>query len=225
VAIRQRVVAQLRNVAEELARGVADGLGMTELPDPLPSVLERAPKAEVQTSPSLSMFARPGQVGINTRRIAILVADGVDGEALTRLHAGLGAQGAVPRFVGIKLGDVQSGKGDPIAAEVSLEAAPSVVWDAVVLPDGQAGVAALSRSGHALEFIKDQYRHCKPILALGAAGSLLEAARIPAKLPSGAEDPALLRFRESGGDTALEAFVQAITRHRCFERETDPPIV
>ena len=39
VAMRQRVVAQLRNVAEELARGVADGLGMTELPDPLPSVL------------------------------------------------------------------------------------------------------------------------------------------------------------------------------------------
>ena len=32
--VRRRVVAQLRNVAEELAQAVADGLGMTELPEP-----------------------------------------------------------------------------------------------------------------------------------------------------------------------------------------------
>ena len=44
-AVRERVVAQLRNVAEELAQAVADGLGMTELPEPLPKVLPRAPKA------------------------------------------------------------------------------------------------------------------------------------------------------------------------------------
>jgi catalase len=100
-----------------------------------------------------------------------------------------------------------------------------VLWDAVVLPDGQAAVATLSRTGQAVEFVKDQYRHCKPMLVLGAAGSLLEAARIPAKLPSGADDPALLKFKDSGGTAALEAFAQAIVRHRCFERETDPPMV
>jgi catalase len=225
VAVRERVVSQLRNVAEELARGVADGLGMTELPDPLPSLLKPVPKAEVETSASLSLFARPGQEGIKTRHIAILVADGVEGDALTRLHAGLAEQGAVPRFVGIKLGEVQSARGDPIAVEVSLETAPSVLWDAVVLPHGQAAVATLSRSGHAIEFIKDQYRHCKAILVLGAAGSLLETAHIPAKLPSGAEDPALLKFKESGGDAVLKAFAEAIVRHRCYERETDPPMV
>jgi catalase len=225
VAVRERVIAQLRNVAEELARGIADGLGMTELPEPLPTLLQRAPKAEVETSPSLSLFARPGQEGIKTRRIAILVADGVDGDALMSLHTALTEQGAVPRFVGIKLGEVQSTRGDSVAVEVTLETAPSVLWDAAVLPDGQAAVATLTRTGQAIEFIKDQYRHCKPLLVLGASGSLLEAARIPTKLPSGAEDPALLRFKDSGGTAALEAFTQAIVRHRCFERETDPPAV
>ena len=43
-AVRKRVVAQLRNVAEELARAVADGLGMTELPDAAPE--SAGPNAE-----------------------------------------------------------------------------------------------------------------------------------------------------------------------------------
>ena len=69
-AIRERVVAQLRNVAEELAQAVADGLGITAMPAPLPSLIKRPPKAEVQKSPPLSLFARPGTEGIKTRRIA-----------------------------------------------------------------------------------------------------------------------------------------------------------
>src|SRR5687767_1008215 len=99
-AVQQRVVAQLRNVAEELAQAVADGLGMTGLPDPLPKMPGRSPKPEVQASAALSLFARPGTQGIKTRRIAILVADGVDGAAALRMHQALTEQGAVPRFVG-----------------------------------------------------------------------------------------------------------------------------
>ena len=83
-AVRQRVVAQLRNVAEELAKAVADGLGFTELPQPLPKVLKRSPKAELDRSDALSMLARPGEVGIRTRHVALVVADGVDGEAAAR---------------------------------------------------------------------------------------------------------------------------------------------
>src|SRR5687767_4374441 len=110
-AVQQRVVAQLRNVAEELAQAVADGLGMTGLPDPLPKMPGRSPKPEVQASAALSLFARPGTQGIKTRRIAILVADGVDGAAALRMHQALTEQGAVPRFVGIKLGAVRTSAG------------------------------------------------------------------------------------------------------------------
>ena len=34
-----------------------------------------------------------------------------------------------------------------------------------------------------LEFIKDQYRHAKPILALGTGADLLESAGVPSALP------------------------------------------
>ena len=80
VAVRERVIAQLRNVAEELAQAVADGLGMSDAARAPAKCSKRAPKPEVEQSAALSLFARPGQQGIKTRRIAILVADGVDGE-------------------------------------------------------------------------------------------------------------------------------------------------
>jgi len=224
-AIRERVVAQLRNVAPELAKALADGLGIADLPDPLPRVLKQTPKAEVESSSSLSLFARPGQEGIKTRRIAILIADGVDGGMLARLHAKLLEEGAVPRFVGVKLGQVKSEKGDPLDVEVTMETAPAVLWDALVLPDGRAAAEALMRSGHVIEFIKDQYRHCKPILVVGSSRSLVEWANLPAKLRSGKPDPGLLLAGKEDSSESIAAFIQAIASHRSFERETDPPIV
>jgi len=224
-AIRERVVAQLRNVAPELAKALADGLGIVDLPDPLPRVLKQTPKAEVESSSSLSLFARPGQEGIKTRRIAILIADGVDGGMLARLHAKLLEEGAVPRFVGVKLGQVKSEKGDPLDVEVTMETAPAVLWDALVLPDGRAAAEALMRSGHVIEFIKDQYRHCKPILVVGSSRSLVEWANLPAKLRSGKPDPGLLLAGKEDSSESIAAFIQAIASHRSFERETDPPIV
>jgi catalase len=224
VAVRERVVAQLRNVSEELAQGVADGLGMTELPDPLPKVLESAPKAEVRESPALSLFARPGADGIMTRKVAILVADGVDGNAASTLHKLLVDEGAVPRFVGIKLGQVESTGGEPIEVEISMEAAPSVVWDAVAIPSGERASQALSVSGHAIEFLKDQYRHCKTILVMGDAAAVLDEARLPATLPTGEPDEGLISH-DGDVESAFGIFAAAIQQHRHFARETDPPLV
>lgn len=106
-----------------------------------------------------------------------------------------------------------------------MEAAPSVVWDAMIVPDGEAAAKALANSGHALEFLKDQYRHCKPILLLGAAATLLEKAGIPAVLPSGDADSGLLRYDGSKTKEAMGEFILALGRHRHFARETDPPRV
>ncbi len=224
VALRRRVLAQLRNVSEALAAKVADGLGM-ELPDPLPRLLADAPKPEVENSPALSLRARPGELGIKTRRIALLVADGVNGEAAVRFHAALAEQGAVPRFVGPKLGTVAVTSGEPIEVEITLEAAPAALWDAIVLPDGEAAVASLSGEGHAREFMKDQYRHCKPILTLGASADLLELAGILPTLPTGERDSGVLQFPADEHDGALAAFVDALAAHRNYARETDPPRV
>ncbi|HEX2870912.1 MAG TPA: catalase [Polyangiaceae bacterium] len=221
-AIRERVVSMLANVDAGLAKQLAAELGM-ELPKPMPKVLKSVPAPEVSVSPALSLFARPGDGSIATRRIAILVADGVDGEAAQALHEGLAAVGAVPRYVGIRLGAVKTADGDTLQAEATLETMPSVLFDAVAVVGGKDAVVQLGNVGHALEFIKDQYRHAKPILALGEGADLVENAGAPATLPSGEADPGMLIAKHGGAREALPAFIAAIARHRHHERETDPP--
>jgi catalase len=222
-AVRERMVSGLMNVASELAEAVANGLGMRQMPEPMPKVLAKKVKPEVTESPALSLFARPGNGSIRARRVAMLVADGIDGGTLTRLAERLISEGAVPRYVASALGTIDAGNGDPLEVDVSLEATPSVLYDAVVIPDGEAGVARLGADGRALEFIKDQYRHCKPILAIGAASALLAKASIPETLPSGAPDPGLLFTADK--DTSADAFVAMLAKHRHFDREMDPPPV
>jgi catalase len=214
-AIRTRMVASLRNVDEDLAAQVAEGLGI-ELPDPMPRVLSNPPMPEVAVSPALSLAARPGTVGVRTRRIAILIADGVEGAFLTELHAALVEAGAVPLFVGSRLGAYATADGDLLDADASMENSPPVVFDAMVLPDGEDAVAELAADPHTMEFVTNQYRHGKAILALGASRTLLDDAGLPATNRNG--DAGVLRI-QTGDASTIDAFVNAVAKHRFPERE------
>jgi catalase len=222
-AVRERMISGLMNVDADLAQSIAAGLGMREMPAPMPKVMTRDVTPEVAVSPALSLFARPGDGSIRTRRIAIIVADGCEGDGLVTLAGRLTDEGAVPRFVATTLGSVQPESGDPIEIDISLEAAPAVLYDALVLPDGAEAIQALQSDGRTLEFIKDQYRHCKPILAVGAAADLLAICGIDPALPDGQPDPGVIVADEASA--ATEEFIAAIGKHRHFLRETDPPRV
>jgi catalase len=191
----------------------------------VPKALKTPLKPEVAASKALSLLALPGDGNIATRRIAILVANGVDGEAAQALHAGLTAAGAVPRYVGARLGSIKAESGDSIEVEVTFETMPSVLFDALAVPGGKGAAATLGKLGQVLEFIKDQYRHAKPILALGEGADLIENAGAPALLSSGAPDPGMLVGKFHSVEEALPSFIKAIARHRHHERETDPPPV
>jgi catalase len=220
-AVRERMVSGLMNVAAELAGRVGDGLGMRQLPEPMPKVMTREVTPEVSVSPALSLLSRPGDGSIRTRRVAILVADGCDGESLRKAADRLTSEGAVARFVATTLGAVQPSEGPAIEVDVSMEAVPAVLYDALILPDGTEAVSALAVDGHTLEFIKDQYRHCKPILAVGASDQLLDACGIDTALPDGGRDPGLIVTPDV--NTGVENFITALAKHRHFARETDPP--
>jgi catalase len=222
-AVRERIVAGLVNVDANLAKAVATQLGMP-VPPALPRVND-TPVPDYPPSPSLSLFARPGRIGIRTRRIAILVADGVEGAIVRQIYASLLKDGAQPRLVGQHLGEVKAVGDKPLDVEVTFEATPSVMYDAVVLPPGEAANAALAKNGRVLEFLRDQYRHDKPFLVLGAGRQLVAAAGLPAALPNGEPDPGLIVADPAGLNAALAAFKTAVTRHKIYVRETDPPRV
>ena len=225
-AIRQRVIASLRNASEALAAEVADGLGMKTLPPALPKALELEVTPEVSLSPMLSLTARPGDGGIRTRKVAILIADGVDGAAVASIQAALLEEGAVPRLVGPRIGPFSTVSGDELDAEASLENEPGFLFDALVLPDGEAAVEALAADGHTAELVKDQYRHCKTILAVGASTTLLGMYDIPGTLPNGDADPGLITSSSEGDlDGAIAAFIAAMGMHKHTARDQEPPPV
>ena len=223
-AVRQRVVAMLANVDAQLANTLADSLGMSHQ-EPLPKATQKSVKPEVQKSAALSVFAHPGDGNIATRRIAIMVADGVDANAATALHKALTEQGAVPRYLGARLGQVQSEGGAGIETEVTFETMPSVLFDAVAIVGGKQAGTSLGKVGHAVEFLKDQYRHAKTILVVGAGAELLQQAGIPTALPlGGAADPGIIAVPALSPEV-IQRFTMALGKHRHHAREMDPPAV
>ncbi len=218
-AIRQRMLSGLVNVSAELAQKVADGLGMV-VPEAMPMALAQLPVPEIDRSPALSLMALPGDGNIRTRKVAILIAQGAESSSIEAVQSALLDAGAVPILVGPRLGTYQ-GSDDTLEAAGTMETMPAVLFDALVLPDGEAAVTALMQIGNTMEFVQNQYRHCKSILALGASTLLLEKAGIRPTLPDGSADPGLV----IGDAGSIDAFIAAMGQHRHPQRETDPPLV
>jgi catalase len=221
-SIRERMVSSLVNVSQELAAEVAAGLGI-EVPDAMPKAMADPETPEVTVSPPLSLMALPGERGIRTRQIAVLVENGVDHASLVDLYGTLTDAGAVVHFVGPRVGMFAGSSGGEIEANKSMENSPGVLFDALVLPDGSEAVQALAGNGHTMEFVKDMFRHAKTILALGAGRQLLESAGIG---PTMDEDEGILLAdgAEAGAGIAA-AFIAAITAHRHLSRDSDPPLI
>ena len=115
-----------------------------------------------------------------------------------------------------RLGTVRSEDGEPLEVDATLENSPAVLFDALVLPGGSEAVDALCLDGRTLEFVKDQYRHCKTILALGDSSKILVKAGIPLTLPSGEADPGLLIEGQEGSEANRAVL------HRCDRASPAP---
>jgi catalase len=222
-AIRARMVSSLRNVSDELAAAVAQGLGL-DLPDPMPRALASPPEPEVARSPALSLTALPGDGGITTRQIALLAIDGIDGAPLLAVHKRLRDAGARPVVIGARLGAVATTDGSPVVAEASFENSPAVLFDAAVLPGGAPGVEALAILGPVREFVAHQFRHGKALLVLAEARHLLESVAGPQPDAAAAGAVGITLARTLSPDV-LDGFVASIGKHRHPQRERALPTV
>ena len=169
-------------------------------------------------------MALPGEGGIRTRKIALLAADGVNDSLAVAVREALQAEGAVSMVVASRVGPL-TGLSGTIEAEGSLENAPSVLFDAVVLLDGEQAVETLLRDGRTREFLRDAYRHGKTILAFGTARRLLDRTGISATLPNESRDPGVLVVDADAWAGVASQFIAAVARHRHPERDLDPPLI
>ncbi|MGE8328138.1 catalase HPII [Pseudomonas urmiensis] len=204
--IRAREVNEiLANIDLKLAAAVAANLG---LPAPKKGTVQ-VKGSKLTKSPALSQINHPGSVGIKGRKIALLVADGVDGADVDRLVKALEAQSARPLLLGPSSAPVKTADGKALAVDASMEGMPSVLVDGVSVPAGKASLQALGESGLAKHYLLEAYKHLKAIGVAKDAKALLDKLGLK-------EDKGLL----VGDDQkAVDAFVKAVEGHRVWERE------
>ncbi|HEY3870424.1 MAG TPA: catalase [Actinocrinis sp.] len=182
--IRIRMVAGLRNVHEELAATVAEGLGLLEMPEA--SEPARAPRADLPPSPALSIIER-GPGSFAGRKIGVLITNGAGAEALAALRAAAAAEQATVEIVAPAVGGVDASDGTRVRAKQQIDGAPSVLYDAVVILASPGGARALGARPAARDFVTDAVAHCKFIGYTSGASVLFEAAGLPAD-PSGVDE-------------------------------------
>jgi catalase len=225
-AVRQRVVDNLAHVDSRLARKVAEPLGIA-MPDARAAAgragfRDKRGKLPMESSAALSMEASvPPSNGnaVATRRVAILAAGGVEIGAMRVIQQALQEAGAATCVLSDRLGSVATSSGQQLQVDHTMQAMPSVMFDAVLVPGGAAHVQALMRNGDAVHFVLEAYKHCKALCVIGEGVQLLqglgvEDAQGAAALPGvvvGRNDPPLRA-------QLAHDFIAAIAKHRHWLR-------
>ncbi|TWC12552.1 MULTISPECIES: catalase HPII [unclassified Pseudomonas] len=203
--IRARQVNEiLANIDLELAARVAKNLG---LPAPTACTVD-VPTPSLEQSPALSQ-ANLLSGDIKTRKVAVLVANGVDGAIIDVLKQALKAEGAHAKVLGPTSAPVTTVDGQTLPVDASMEGLPSIAFDAVFVPGGPESIKALSRDGVALHYVLEAYKHLKAIGLHGEARQLLVELKLEV-------DAGLIEDAEASG---FSRFFAAIAQHRVWARE------
>ncbi|MDN5864572.1 MAG: catalase, partial [Gammaproteobacteria bacterium] len=165
--VRERVVALLRHIDESLARRVADGLGLTELPEAPPT---QTPAIDMDPSPALQIIGKMKDT-LHGRVVGILIADGSDEAAIESVRGDVEKAGASVKLVAPSLG-IRLGNDKHVQADAQLAGAPSVMFDAVALLLSSQAATLLIEEAAAVDFVRDAFGHLKAI-AVDAGGRML----------------------------------------------------
>jgi catalase len=220
-AVRQRVVDNLAHVDPKLARRVAEPLGIGT-PDAKAAAgrsgfRDVRVKLTLEASAALSMEG--DGAGIATRKVAVLVAGGVEVGALKVIQQALQDAGASSRIVAANLGSVATSSGQQLAVDHTFNNMPSIMFDAVLVPGGSSSAQTLAGNGDAVHFVLEAYKHCKTICAIGEGVQLLGTLGIVAGEGAPAVPGVVLGKNDPPSRAQLaQEFIAAIARHRHWLR-------
>ncbi|MDB5851311.1 MAG: catalase, partial [Rhodoferax sp.] len=206
-AVRMRMLSNLVNVDRDLAMRVATVLGVA-----VPSPSARSGNKRYANSPALSMIARGNPKTIVGRQVAFLAADGVDLNGLQAMKAALVKAGATVKLLSTHLGNLRAVSGGSLPVDHLIVTMPSVVFDAVVVLGGAESLAQLKASGDAVHFVREAFKHAKPIAGLAEGADFLSAAGVLGMVkPEGVSvgtDPVAL----------ANSFIADLAQHRQWTR-------
>lgn len=207
--IRERVVEQLTFIDHNLALGVAHNLGI------MLSSEQLTPSLPMQVyglthEPSLSMYGDDKQV-LKSRQVAILAADGVCEESVAAIMKSLHAEGIHVKIFAPHIGKLLTLQGTKLDIHGTLEGNPSVLVDAVIVPEGKQSIDALLKNGNAKYYLLQAFKHLKAIGLQGKARRLYDALPLPTP------DEGVVMAKDA--DELADDFMEAMRSHRVWSRE------
>ncbi len=208
VAIRERMVSHLRNIDEDLAKGVAKGLRLSPLPRPADAA--RPTRQDLKASPALSILLNQPET-FSGRKLGVLVSDGADAALLTALEKAAKKEGAKLAYVAASVGGVKTSDGSWLEADEKIDGGPSVVFDAVALVLSEKGARELAAMPPARDFVSDALAHKKFIGFTEEAVALLGLSG-----PDGAGAEGLVPLDKA---TDAARFLTLCRNLRCWTRD------
>ncbi|MEO7988939.1 MAG: catalase [Chryseolinea sp.] len=224
--IRERMLGLLTQIDKNLATRVADSLGIPVPKLPAQPLNHSIPadgdpkkfqpnklKSSVDRSTALSMENTIKDT-IKSRCIALLVADGVDEAALSKMKNALQSAGAQTKVIAPKLGVVKGQGGGTIKVDQSFLTTSSVLFDALYVPGGAKSIAALKKENAVSNFVDEAYQHCKAIAADVEGEDLINYSISQTGAIAVLKNEEGLLFNQS-----TKTFITAIAQHRFWSRE------
>jgi len=206
-AIRARMVANLRNVDEQLATRVAEGLAL-DLPDASPAKV--ATIMDIEASPALSLLGRAKET-FEGRKLGLVVGDGADAALVKAVQKAVKDAKASMEIIAVAVGAATLADGSKLPADQAIAGAPSVLYDAVAVIGGEDGGAALGKEPAARDFLNDAFHHYK-VIGLGSADAMVKAAGLDQKIEG---DDAVLQLDKAA---SVQAFLQRCAKPRKWDR-------
>lgn len=243
--VRERVVEWFNQIDHELAARVAAGIGVAAPSNGVGAAVAKTVEKVVDTvtnnggedksqqrrsverSAALSMENTVKDT-IQTRRVAILAADGYEHAEVMAVKSALTDAGAQAEVVSKSLGSLQSSNSESLKVDKSYLTTASIMYDALFIPGGEKHAQTLKLQGDALHFVNEAFKHCKAIGATGAGVELLAQANLQGVALAGSQseeelvsDKGVVTSRDGSNQNGFsQAFIEAIAHHRHWNRET-----
>lgn len=207
--IRERVIEHLLHIDVLLAHGVAEHLGIS-LTD---QQLATAPPKDInglRKDASLSLYAVPGG-SVKGRQVALLISDQVKAGDILTILTELKASGVHAKFIAERMGSIRADDGSELTVDATLTGSPSLMFDAVIIPDGD--VEGFLGSGAARYYLLEAYKHLKVI---GLSGNARKFRQL-LTLSEDEQEEGVIEDDKAEGRFMSE-FLSQLSAHRIWSR-------
>ena len=218
--IKERMLFVVNQIDSTLAQEVAKGLGL-KIPKDIDRPINQAIGADanleeqqpgtkknyLDKSPALSQ-SNTNFDTIETRKIAVLVADGFSMKNYKKMANHLEKEGAALKLIAPHGGAVTCDENMLHKVDASIVTTESVLYDALYIPGGKKAIDSLLKEAKILKFINEIFKHCKAIAVDDEGLDLLNETYVKKYH----HDAAVLINQEA------KNFSKAIAKHRNWER-------